>query len=123
MTEAMISQVAYLYHKAGTRIDYRKPGVRRIFVEILLEDIMKNHLDDDFKEASELFTKIKVIRNNAAHAGFLHNHRHKEIIEKLNGYIKRINQFFFSTEAERKLGTLPADYPYEFLRNKYRRKQ
>ena len=119
LTESMITQVIYIANKMGAKFDYRKPGHRRIFTEILLDEIMKRMVDPDFQKIGELFFEIKRVRNDAAHAGFLENHRYQDVLEKLNGFVRKINHLFFSPEMEKKLRILLEKVDNEKLEKLY----
>ena len=51
----MTTRVIYIANKMGAKFDYRKPVHRRIFTEILLDEIMNRMVDPDFQKIGELF--------------------------------------------------------------------
>lgn len=118
LTESMVTQIAYLYRKAGTNIDYKKYNERKTLEKRLLEEEMIYCHDEDYQKAGNLFLEIKKIRHNAAHAGFLTNVDSQKVIRDLNRYLKQVNCLFFSQEMEKKLSLLPKLFPFDSLKHK-----
>lgn len=118
LTESMVTQIAYIYIKSGEKINYKFYTDRKTLEKELLEKVMLTDNDRDFQDAGKLFSYIKDIRNNAAHAGFLDNIDNQKIISELGRNIKEIYHLYFSPEMEKKLRLLPKKYPFDTLISK-----
>jgi len=118
LAESIVTQIAYLYKKSGANIDYSKSIDRSIISNIIIKDRMKNSNDAEFLKASMLYEKIKKIRNNSAHAGFLESEDYKEIFKNTGNYLNNAQKLFF--DNEKKLEDFLHHHPFEELKKNYR---
>ena len=118
LTESIVTHISYLYkRKLGENIDYVYYGHRKRIEKELLENRMKNHPDPNFQEAGKLFSEIKKIRNNAAHAGYFDDADHRAILKKIDKYLKQTQSLFFENGMEKKLLEFLKQNPFKELMN------
>lgn len=109
LVESVISQMLFIYKRAGQDVDVRNFTHRESIKHLLINNNYRHFIDG---EISDTFKKIIKIRNNIAHAGFKDENNFQEQIKMVNTFMKQIKKWFFQP---RSMENIPKNIPFQQL--------
>lgn len=110
LAEAIVSKILEEYMGRDSSIEWNRENRDKVKYLINRTDF---GTIDKFKDLCKIYGEVSYIRNHIAHAGFAGKDVYKEAINKINGYIRSIENVVFNNKY---LKEIPDLFPFDKLR-------